>query len=220
MLSAGSRQLSRSPNPGSPERDRTQCRRILVRAGEHIIDVGAGNDEARTEADQLALQRDIVADAADTQHLAVRPAGLRDALIGLAQARVVDLPGDTVIRRQVARANQQHVDPGQGCDRRGIVDALGGFQHDDQRGITIEAVVQLAERRGAITERRPTGGKRQLRTTASASPRLLTCGTITPCAPPSSTRLDQWASWPGTRTSGVMPMPSAAAQIVEVVSIE
>src|SRR6266478_372877 len=64
-----------------------------------------------------------------------------------------------------------------------------------------------------MTERRPTGGKRQLRTTASAWLRLSTCGTMTPWAPPSSTRLDQWASWLGTRTSGVMPMPSAAAQI-------
>jgi hypothetical protein len=43
---------------------------------------------------------------------------------------------------------------------------------------------------------------------------------MTPWAPPSSTRLIHCASWLGTRTSGVMPMPSAAAQIVDVVSIE
>src|SRR5258705_245941 len=39
---------------------------------------------------------------------------------------------------------------------------------------------------------------------------------MTPWAPPSSTRLIHCASWFGTRTSGVMPMPSAAAQIVAV----
>src|SRR5208337_5171809 len=66
--------------------------------------VGAGDHKTRAEADQLALQRDIVADAADAQHLAVCPAGLRDALIGLAQTRVVDLPRNAIIRRQVARA--------------------------------------------------------------------------------------------------------------------
>jgi hypothetical protein len=44
---------------------------------------------------------------------------------------------------------------------------------------------------------------------------------MTPCAPPSSTRAIHWPlSCAGTRTSGVMPMPIAAAQIVEVVSIE
>src|ERR1051325_11667744 len=43
---------------------------------------------------------------------------------------------------------------------------------------------------------------------------------MTPWAPPSSTRLIHCASWLGTRTSGVMPMPSAAAQIVDVVSTE
>src|SRR6516162_11710805 len=82
MHSAGSRQLSRSPNPGSPERDRPQCRGVLARAGEHVIDIGSGDHETRAEADQFALEGDIVADATDPQHLAMRAAGLRDALIG------------------------------------------------------------------------------------------------------------------------------------------
>jgi hypothetical protein len=43
---------------------------------------------------------------------------------------------------------------------------------------------------------------------------------MTPWAPPSSTRLIRCGSWFGTRTSGVMPMASAAVQIVAVVSIE
>src|SRR5690348_6371727 len=73
MLSAGSRQLKRSPNPGSPERDRAQCGGVLTRPSEHVIDIGAGDDEPCAEADQLALQRDIVADATDPQHFAVRP---------------------------------------------------------------------------------------------------------------------------------------------------
>src|SRR5712691_395991 len=96
-LSPGSRQLSRSRNPRSPERDLAQRRGVLARPGEHVIDVGPGNHEAGAEADQLALQRDIVADAADAQHLAVGAAGLRHAFIGFAQTRVIDLTGDAVI---------------------------------------------------------------------------------------------------------------------------
>src|SRR5229473_5495943 len=84
-LSAGSRQLSRSRNPRSPERDLAQRRGVLARAGEHVIDVGSGNDETGAEADQLALQRDVVADAADAQHLAVCTAGFGHPFIGFAQ---------------------------------------------------------------------------------------------------------------------------------------
>src|SRR5271169_5993199 len=154
MFSAGLRQLSRSPNPGLPERDRAQCCRVLPRAGEHVIDVGAGYDETRAEADQLALQRDIVADAADTQDLAMRPAGLGNPLISRAQTRVVDLPRDTVIRRQVARADQQDVDAWYRGDRVGILDAGRGFEHDSDCGLAIEPSIGLAERQGAIAERR------------------------------------------------------------------
>src|SRR5208283_1429398 len=55
----------------SPERDRAQRRGVLARAGEHVIDVRAGDHETGAEADQLALKRDIVADAADPERLAV-----------------------------------------------------------------------------------------------------------------------------------------------------
>src|SRR6516164_11786980 len=82
---AGSRVLSRSPNARLPERDFAQRRRVLARPGEHVIDIGAGDHKTRAEADQLALQSDIVADAADPQHLAVAAAGVGDAFIGLAQ---------------------------------------------------------------------------------------------------------------------------------------
>ena len=36
-----------------------------------------------------------------------------------------------------------------------MVDALGGLQHDDQRSIAVEPVVELAERCRNIAERRP-----------------------------------------------------------------
>src|SRR5262249_24796871 len=88
---AGSRALSRSPNARLPERDFAQRRRVRSRAGEHVIDIGAGDHKTRAEADQLALQSDIVADATDPQHLAVSAAGVGDAFIGLAQTRVIDL---------------------------------------------------------------------------------------------------------------------------------
>src|SRR5229473_8138292 len=128
-LSAGSRQLSRSRNPRSPQWDLAQRRGVLARAGEHVIDIGSGNDETGAEADQLALPGDVVADAADAQHLAVYPAGLCHALIGFAQARVIDLAGDAVVGGQIARADQQHIDPGQCGNCLGVVDAFRSLQH-------------------------------------------------------------------------------------------
>src|SRR2546421_8097938 len=128
---AGSRLLSRSANERLPERDLAQRRRILARAGQHVIDVGAGDHKPRAEPDQLALQTDIVPNAADAQHLAVRATRVGNALIGLAQTRMVDLAGNPIIGRQVARPDQQHVDARQCRDRRGIFDALGGFPHYD-----------------------------------------------------------------------------------------
>src|ERR1700730_7077461 len=106
-LSAGSRQLSRSRNPRSPERDLAQRRGVLARAGEHVIDIGSGNDETGAEADQLALQCDVVGGAAAAQRLAARTAGRCHAFIGLAQTRVIDLAGDAVVGGQIARADQQ-----------------------------------------------------------------------------------------------------------------
>src|SRR6516164_227090 len=75
---AGSRVLSRSPNARLPERDRSQCGRVLAGASQYVIDVGSGDHKTCAEADQLALQSHIVADAADAQHLAVCSAGVGD----------------------------------------------------------------------------------------------------------------------------------------------
>src|SRR5690242_16909385 len=65
MARPGARSLSRSAGKPLPERDFAQCRRILAGAGEHVVDVGPSDHEACPEADQLTLQRDIVADTAD-----------------------------------------------------------------------------------------------------------------------------------------------------------
>src|SRR5260370_42333645 len=110
-LSSGSRQLSRSRNPRSPEWDLAQRRGVLARAGEHVIDVGSGNDETRAEADQLALQGDVVADAADAQHLARGSTGPPHAFLGVAPTRGDDPARDSGMRGQHLPAHQPPNDP-------------------------------------------------------------------------------------------------------------
>jgi hypothetical protein len=55
---------------------------------------------------------------------------------------------------------------------------------------------------------------------ASASAAELMCGTISPCAPPSSTRAARWPSCEPMRTIGVMPALIAATHSIDAVSSE
>ena len=90
------------------------------------------------EPDQLALQHGIVADAADAQHLPVRPGRGGHPLVRGAQTRMVHLSGNAEIGGQIARTDQQDVDTVNRGDRLAILDTLGGFQHDNNRRLRVE----------------------------------------------------------------------------------
>ena len=85
--------------------DRAQSGGVLTRTCEHVIGVGAGNDEPRAEPNQFALQRGVVANPTHAQHFVVRPTRSRHLLIGGAQPRMIDLSRNAKIGRQVTRAD-------------------------------------------------------------------------------------------------------------------
>ena len=133
---------------------------------------------------------------------------------------MIDLSRNAKIGRQVTRADQQDIDP---VDRGycvAILDAL--LSSIDDRSFRVEFRVQLGERT-ADSESGPnpcrslSEGWKSTLTIASAFARYRR-NDDAPCT----------AAEPGqptkrhgsARTSGVMPMPMEAAQIVEVVSIE
>ena len=46
---------------------------VLTRTSQHVIGIGAGNHEPRSEPDQFTLQHSVVANTSDSQHLFMRP---------------------------------------------------------------------------------------------------------------------------------------------------
>lgn len=167
-----------------------------------VGNIVTGDDKAAAEAIEFALQFEITARTADAEHLALRLAGGSRGLERLAQARMAQIAGNAERGRQVVGADQQHVDAGNVGDRLGIVDALRRFQYEDQQGLGAERGIgspcdgwrSLSAGVAPITERWPSGGKRQPATRTHASSDVSTCGKMTPCAPPSSTRAAMWTS--------------------------
>src|SRR3954452_17467905 len=83
---------------------------LLGRSGAEKRDVVAGGDVARPELDVATDQIRPSAHAADAYRLAVGPAGLDDAEVGLVDLRRVHLPRDAQRDAQVVRSHEDDVD--------------------------------------------------------------------------------------------------------------
>jgi hypothetical protein len=128
----------------------------MRRAGaEDIADIGAAGQVTHAEAQQPALELEILAHPADPHRLAVALCRTGDALEGGAHPRVRVLSGNAHLGRQVRGADMQHVDALDRGNRLGVRDRLRGLDHRHQQRMLVEEATNLGLRERGVAEPRP-----------------------------------------------------------------